>query len=51
MGAGTPQRFIPLQCPLNFRDLGSYTTTDGHAIQWRPGTATAVIAAGMNVDR
>ena len=35
MGDGTPQRFIALQGPLNFRDLGGYTTQDGRMVRWR----------------
>ena len=30
-----PQRFIPLQGPLNFRDLGGYPTRSGATVEWR----------------
>ncbi len=35
MGDGTPQRFIALQGPLNFRDLGGYTARNGRTVRWR----------------
>ena len=31
----TPDRFIALQGPLNFRDLGGYATRDGRKVRWR----------------
>ncbi|MCH8225640.1 MAG: tyrosine-protein phosphatase [Chloroflexi bacterium] len=31
----TPERFIALQGPLNFRDLGGYTTKEGRKVRWR----------------
>ena len=31
----TPERFIALQGPLNFRDLGGYTTREGRKVRWR----------------
>ena len=35
MADGTPQRLIALQGPLNYRDLGGYTTRDGRTVRWR----------------
>ena len=35
MGDDTPSRFITLKGPLNFRDLGGYTTRESRTVQWR----------------
>ena len=32
--ADSAQRHVPLQGAVNFRDLGGYSTTDGHHVKW-----------------
>ena len=32
--ADSSLRHVPLQGAINFRDLGGYTTTDGHRVKW-----------------
>jgi protein-tyrosine phosphatase len=34
-GPAAPERHIPLDGAVNFRDLGGYETTDGRRIRWR----------------
>lgn len=34
MGESAPPRFIGLDGPLNFRDLGGYATGDGRTVRW-----------------
>lgn len=34
MASSSPQRFVPLQECINFRDLGGYATGDGRRVRW-----------------